>query len=111
MHDIPETPLFDGARSLRGYKLNKMTYSLGVLANREAFIADEPTYLARSDLSEIEKPTVQTRDWREMARLGGNLFFIMKITTTDPTPITPIRAAPATSRPVPSIGVAMDRGL
>ena len=33
-----------------------------------------------------------TRDWREMVRLGGNLFFILKISAVDPVRITEIGA-------------------
>ena len=38
---------------------------------------------------------VAARDWHEMVRLGGNLFFILKISAVDPTPITAIGAAQA----------------
>ena len=34
---IPDTPLFDRKRSLRGYRINKMAMGLGTPANREAF--------------------------------------------------------------------------
>lgn len=92
---IPETPLFDRARSLKGYKLNKMAMDLGRPENREAFKADEDAYLARYGLSEEEKSAVKARDWHEMVRLGGNLFFILKISAIDPTPMTRIGAAQA----------------
>ncbi|MFZ2099463.1 MAG: extradiol ring-cleavage dioxygenase [Oricola sp.] len=92
---IPETPLYDRARSLKGYKLNKMAMALGVAANREAFKADEDAYLDRFGLNEEEKTAVKTRDWHEMVRLGGNLFFILKISAIDPTPITMIGALQA----------------
>lgn len=92
---IPETPLFDRARSIQGYKLNKMAMDLGKPENREAFKADEDAYLARYGLSEEEKSAVKARDWHEMVRLGGNLFFILKISAIDPTPMTHIGAAQA----------------
>jgi len=92
---IPETPLFDRARSLKGYRLNKMAMALGEAANREAFKADEDAYLDRFGLSEEEKAAVKARNWHEMVRLGGNLFFILKISAVDPTPITVIGAAQA----------------
>lgn len=92
---IPETPLFDRARSLKGYKLNKMAMDLGRPENREAFKADENAYLDRYGLSDEEKAAVNARDWHEMVRLGGNLFFILKISAIDPTPMTRIGAAQA----------------
>ncbi|MBB3390521.1 protocatechuate 4,5-dioxygenase alpha chain [Rhizobium sp. BK275] len=92
---IPDTPLFDRAGSIRGYRLNKMAMALGQPENREAFKADEDTYLARFGLSDEEKAAVKSRNWHEMVRLGGNLFFILKIAAVDPTPITEIGAAQA----------------
>ncbi len=92
---IPDTPLFDRAGSIRGYQLNKMAMALGQPANRDAFKADEDAYLARFGLDDEEKAAVKNRDWHEMVRLGGNLFFILKIAAVDPTPITQIGAAQA----------------
>lgn len=92
---IPDTPLFDRAGSIRGYRMNKMAMGLGQRENRAAFLADEPAYLDRFGLGEAEKAAVLARDWHEMVRLGGNLFFILKISAVDPTPITRIGAAQA----------------
>lgn len=92
---IPDTPLFDRNGSIRGYRINKMAMSLGQAANRQAFKADEEAYLDRFGLTEEEKKAVMSRDWHEMVRLGGNLFFILKISAIDPTPITRIGAAQA----------------
>jgi protocatechuate 4,5-dioxygenase alpha chain len=33
-----------------------------------------------------------SRNWREMVRLGGNLFFILKISAIDPVQLTEIGA-------------------
>ena len=92
---IPETPLFDRERSIQGYRLNKMAMALSTPENREAFKADEEAYLDRFGLTAEEKKAVMSRDWHEMVRLGGNLFFILKISAIDPTPITAIGAAQA----------------
>ena len=89
---IPDTPLFDRQRSLRGYRINKMAMGLSRPENREAFRADEEGYLDRFGLSPEEKEAVRTRNWREMVRLGGNLFFILKISAVDPVRITEIGA-------------------
>jgi len=90
---IPDTPLYDRAGSLRGYGMNKMAMSLGEPANRTAFKDDEEAYLDRFGLSTEEKAAVISRDWQEMVRLGGNVFFILKISAVDPTSLTQIGAA------------------
>ena len=89
---IPETMIFERQRSLRGYKINKMAMGLARPENREAFRANEEAYLDRFGLSSEEKRAVMARDWREMVRLGGNLFFILKISAVDPVRITEIGA-------------------
>lgn len=92
---IPPTPLFDREGANQGYQLNKMAMALSQATNRDAFRADEVAYLDRFDLSPEQKQAVLARDWHEMVRLGGNLFFILKISAIDPTPITQIGAAQA----------------
>lgn len=89
---IPDTPLFDRERSRRGYRVNKMAMALKDPENREAFRRDEGVYLDRFGLTPEEKKAVMARDWREMVRLGGNLFFILKISAVDPVRITEIGA-------------------
>jgi protocatechuate 4,5-dioxygenase alpha chain len=92
---IPDTPLFDRAGSIRGYRMNKMAMSLGEAANREAFKTNEAAYLDRFGLSAEEKSAVMARDWQDMVRLGGNVFFILKISAIDPASMTQIGAAQA----------------
>ena len=58
-------------------------------------MADEAAYLNRFELSEEQRAAVARRDWAEMVRLGGNLFYILKISAVDPTPIRAIGAAQA----------------
>ena len=89
---IPDTPLLDRKHQLGGYRLNKMAMGLSDPANREAFLADEAAYLDRFGLTEEERSAVMRRDWREMIRLGGNLFFVLKISAVDPVRITEIGA-------------------
>ena len=89
---IPDTPLFDRKRTLAGYPLNKAMMGLGDPANRAAFKADEGAYLDRHSLSPAQKQAVMTRNWREMVRLGGNLFFILKISAIYPVRMTEIGA-------------------
>ena len=89
---IPDTPFFDRKRSLRGYRINKMAMGLGDPANRNAFRQNEEAYLDRFGLTSEEKSAVMSRNWREMVRLGGNIFFILKISAIDPVRLTEIGA-------------------
>ena len=92
--EIPEIPLFDRSRALQGYKLNKMAKSLGSAENRARFRIDEVTYMQTFGLNEAEIAAVRRRDWRELVSLGGNIFFLLKITASDdhPMPLTAIGA-------------------
>jgi protocatechuate 4,5-dioxygenase alpha subunit len=92
---IPDTPLLDRARANAGYALNKMAMGLSTPEGRKAFVDDEDAYLDRFSLTEEQRRAVKTRDWAEMVRLGGNLFYILKISAVDPTPIRAIGAAQA----------------
>lgn len=87
---IPETPLFDRARANGGYALNKMAMSLSSPEGRAGFLADESAYLDRFGMTPAQKKAVMDRDWHEMVRLGGNLFYILKLSAVDPIP-TPVR--------------------
>jgi protocatechuate 4,5-dioxygenase alpha chain len=89
---MPDVPLLDRARRLKGYRLNKMAMSLGLPANRDAFRQDESGYLDRYGLTAQEKQAVINRDWREMVRLGANLFYILKLSAIDPARMTEIGA-------------------
>ena len=66
--------------------------TLVMVGRRDAFRAEESAYLDRFGLTQQEKNAVMARDWREMVRLGGNLFFILKISAVDPVRITEIGA-------------------
>ena len=79
---IPGTYVFDLRLSRRGYALNKMCRSLTGSANRDAFIADEEAYMTRYALSDEQKQAVRARDWLQMTKLGGNLFFFLKLGAT-----------------------------
>ena len=90
---MPENPLLDRAWARRGFQLNKMAMSLVDPANRKAFMDDEVQYLSRFDLTQEESAAVLSRDWRQMVCLGGNLFFLLKLTAIQPVPITQVAAA------------------
>lgn len=92
---LPDTPLFDRDRGTLGFELNRMAMGLMDPVNREAFRRDEAGYLDRFDLTAEQRAAVLARDWNTMMRLGGNLFYILKISAVDPVPITAIGAAQA----------------
>ncbi len=92
---LPDTPLFDRERARRGYDLNRMALSLRVPANREAFRRDEAAYCDRFGLTPDQKAAVLRQDWREMVRLGGNVFYILKIAAIHPARVTEIGAQQA----------------
>jgi protocatechuate 4,5-dioxygenase alpha chain len=82
-HDIPGTTVFDAEQSRAGYHLNMFCMSLMKAANREAFKADERTYLDGYPMSEAQKQAILSRDWNGMIALGGNIYFTAKLAATD----------------------------
>ena len=51
--------------------------------NRERWKADEKTYLDQWPLSGEQKAAVLARDYNRMLDLGGNIYFLSKIFSTD----------------------------
>ncbi len=83
IHDIPGTYVFDKEQSRRGYHLNMFCMSLNEEENREAFRADEETYLDRFPMSSEQRRAVLDRDWLGMLQLGGNVYYTFKIAIFD----------------------------
>ena len=81
--DIPGTYVFDAERSRTGYHLNMFCMSLSYPENREAFRADEAAYLDRFPMTPEQKRAVLDREYLEMLRLGGNIYYTFKIAATD----------------------------
>ena len=81
--DIPGTIIFDPEMALLGYHLNQFAISLMKAANREKFKANERAYLDEWDMTEEQKQAVLARDYNWMMRLGGNVYFLAKIFSTD----------------------------
>ena len=81
--DIPGTFVFDSERAREGYHLNMFCMSLMKPENRKAFKADEEGYLKKYPMTEAQRQSVRKRDWNEMLRLGGNIYFTSKIAATD----------------------------
>ena len=81
--DIPGTYVFDHRRSRQGYALNMFCMSLNDAANREAFKADEAGYLDRFALTPEQRRAVLERDWLELIKVGGNIYYTFKLAATD----------------------------
>ncbi len=81
--DIPGTYVFDAKRSRAGYHLNMFCMSMMTAEGRAAFKADERKYLDRFPMTEAQKQAVLTRNWDEMLRLGGNIYYTSKLAATD----------------------------
>ncbi|MEM6650638.1 MAG: protocatechuate 4,5-dioxygenase subunit alpha [Pseudomonadota bacterium] len=80
---IPGTTIFDSDMARKGYHLNQFCMSLMKEAGREAFKADEKTYLDQWPMTEEQKQAVLDRDYNAMLALGGNIYFLAKIFSTD----------------------------
>jgi protocatechuate 4,5-dioxygenase alpha chain len=81
--DVPGTTIFDADMARRGYHLNQFCMSLMQAANRERFKADQRGYLDAWPMSEEQKLSVLARDYNAMIALGGNIYFLAKIFSTD----------------------------
>ncbi len=81
--DIPGTVIFDAEQARRGYHLNQFCMSLMKAANRDRFRADERAYLDEWPMSEEQKLAILARDYNRMIALGGNIYFLSKLFSTD----------------------------
>ena len=81
--DIPGTYVQDATHLRKGYHLNMFCMSLNDAGNRDAFRADESAYLDRFPMTEAQRRAVLARDWLEMLRLGGNIYYTFKLATFD----------------------------
>jgi protocatechuate 4,5-dioxygenase, alpha chain len=81
--DIPGTRVFTAARARKGYHLNQFAMSLMKPENRERFKADERAYLDEWAISEEAKLAVLARDYNALLDMGGNIYFLSKLFSTD----------------------------
>jgi protocatechuate 4,5-dioxygenase, alpha chain len=81
--DIPGTVIFDADQARKGYHLNQFCMSLMKAENRERFKRDEGAYLDEWPMSEAQKQAVLVRDYNRMIALGGNIYFLAKLFSTD----------------------------
>jgi len=81
--DIPGTRVFTAARARQGYHLNQFAMSLMKAENRERFKQDERAYLDEWPLSDDQKDAILARDYNRCLDLGGNVYFLAKLFSTD----------------------------
>jgi len=81
--DVPGTTLFDAQRSRQGYHVNMFCMSLMKPENRAEFKADEAAYLKKFPMTEEQREAVLRRDWNRMIALGGNIYFLSKLFSSD----------------------------
>jgi protocatechuate 4,5-dioxygenase, alpha chain len=83
LNDIPGTTVFNARRSRQAYHLHKFCMSLMDAARREEFRKNERAYLDRFRMSEEQKQAVLSRDFNQLIELGGNIYFLVKLSNTD----------------------------
>ena len=81
--DIPGTYVLDSVHLRKGYHLNMFCLSLNHAGNREAFRAGEADYLDRFPITPAQRRAVLERDWLELLRLGGNIYYTFKLAACD----------------------------
>ena len=81
--DIPGTTIFDADQARRGYHLNQFCMSLMKAENRARFKADERAYLEEWPMTPEQRRGVLDRDYNRLISLGGNIYFLAKIFSTD----------------------------
>lgn len=83
LEDIPGTKVFTAARARKGYHLNQFAMSLMKAENRDAWKADERAYLDKWPMSDEQKQAILARDYNRCLELGGNVYFLAKVFSTD----------------------------
>jgi protocatechuate 4,5-dioxygenase, alpha chain len=81
--DIPGTTLFDAQRARQGYHVNMFCMSLMKAENRAEFKADEDKYLRKWPMTDAQREAILKRDWSRMIELGGNIYYLSKLFSTD----------------------------
>jgi protocatechuate 4,5-dioxygenase, alpha chain len=80
---IPGTYVYDSRRGRVGYALNMFCMSLNKAENRKSFKENESEYLNRFPLSAEQRRAVLERDWLGMLKVGGNIYYTIKIAFCD----------------------------
>jgi protocatechuate 4,5-dioxygenase, alpha chain len=81
--DVPGTTIFDADQARKGYHLNQFCMSLMKAENRARFKASERAYLDEWPMTEEQKEALLKRDYNRLIQLGGNIYFLAKVFSTD----------------------------
>jgi protocatechuate 4,5-dioxygenase alpha chain len=81
--NIPGTYVYNAERGRIGYALNMFCMSLNKAENRQSFKENEPAYLDKFTLTPEQRRTVLARDWLGMLKVGGNIYYTIKIAFCD----------------------------
>jgi protocatechuate 4,5-dioxygenase alpha chain len=81
--EVPGTTIFDADMARLGFHLNQFCMSLMKAPNRERFKAGQKAYLDEWTMSEAQKEAVIARNYNKMMSLGGNIYFLAKIFSSD----------------------------
>jgi protocatechuate 4,5-dioxygenase, alpha chain len=81
--DIPGTRVYTTKRARQGYWLNQFAMSLMKAENRKRWLADEEAYIADWPVTPEQKEALLARDYNRMLDLGGNIYYLAKIFSTD----------------------------
>ena len=83
LDDIPGTRVYTTKRARQGYWLNQFAMSLMKEENRKRWKADEKKYLKDWPMTSEQENAVLERDYNRMLDLGGNIYYLAKIFSTD----------------------------
>ncbi|WP_114971001.1 protocatechuate 4,5-dioxygenase subunit alpha [Rhodoferax ferrireducens] len=81
--NIPGTYVFDGKHLQEGYGLNMFCKSLDEAVNRAEFKSNPAMYLDQFAMTQRQKEAVLNREWLELLRLGGNIYYTFKLAIFD----------------------------
>lgn len=81
--DIPGTRVYTAARARKGYWMNQFAMSLMKPENRVRWLADERAYLEDWPMTPDQKQAILDRDYNRCLDLGGNIYFLAKLFSTD----------------------------
>ncbi|EIZ78531.1 protocatechuate 4,5-dioxygenase, alpha chain [Novosphingobium sp. Rr 2-17] len=81
--DIPGTRVYTAARARKGYHINQFAMSLMKAENRTRWLADQRAYLDEWPLTDDQKDAILARDYNRLLDLGGNIYFLAKVFSTD----------------------------
>src|SRR4051812_13404193 len=81
--NVPGTTIFDADMSRQGYHVNQFCMSLMKADNRAEFKADEDKYLRKWPMTDEQREAILKRDWARMIELGGNIYYLSKLFSTD----------------------------